>query len=48
LAGASIPELSLFSKLFKKKLFIAYILTIFLIGTLIGLLFDFMASQHWL
>ena len=47
-AGASIPELSLLSKLFKKRLFIAYIVTIFLIGTLIGLMFNFMAGQRWL
>lgn len=47
-AGASIPELSLLSAIFKKKLFIAYIITIFLIATIIGLLFNFLAGQQWL
>ena len=47
-AGASIPELSLLSAIFKRKLFIAYIITIFLIATIIGLLFNFLAGQQWL
>lgn len=45
-AGASIPELSLLSAIFKRRLFIAYIITIFLIATIIGLLFNFLAG--WL
>jgi len=43
-AGASIPELSLLTAIFKKKLLIAYIITIFLIATIIGLLFNFLAG----
>ena len=43
-AGASIPELSLLSAIFKRKLLIAYIITIFLIATIIGLLFNFLAG----
>ncbi|RLC62834.1 MAG: permease [Chloroflexi bacterium] len=47
-AGASIPELGLLSGIFKRKLFITYIITIFLIATIIGLLFNFLAGQQWL
>jgi uncharacterized membrane protein YraQ (UPF0718 family) len=47
-AGASIPELSLLSAIFKRKLFIAYVITIFLIATTIGLLFYFLERLGWL
>jgi len=47
-AGASIPELGLLSGIFKKRLLIAYIITIFLIATIVGLLFNFLAGQQWL
>jgi uncharacterized membrane protein YraQ (UPF0718 family) len=47
-AGASIPELSLLAKIFKRKLWGVYILTIFLSAVLIGFLFNFMAGQGWL
>lgn len=47
-AGASIPELGLLSGIFKKRLLIAYIITIFLIATVVGLLFNFLAGQQWL
>lgn len=47
-AGASIPELTLLSSIFKKKLFITYIVSIFLIATIIGFLFNFMAGLQWL
>ena len=40
-AGASIPEVSLLSALFKKKLLIGYLITIFSIATIIGYLFNF-------
>jgi len=47
-AGASIPELGLLSGIFKRKLLITYIIAIFLIATIIGLLFNFLAGQQWL
>jgi hypothetical protein len=47
-AGASIPELSLLSAIFKRKLFIAYIITIFLIATMVGLFFYFLAGLNWI
>lgn len=42
-AGASIPELTLLSSIFKRKLMIAYIVTIFGIATVVGYLFNFIA-----
>ncbi len=39
-AGASVPELIMLAKIFKKRLWIAYVLTIFSIATLIGYLFN--------
>ena len=41
-AGASIPELSLLAAIFKRKLFIAYIVTIFVIASIIGYSFNFL------
>ena len=41
-AGASIPELSLLAAIFKRKLFIAYIVTIFVIASVIGYAFNFL------
>lgn len=40
-AGASIPELAMLAGIFKRRLWFAYILTIFLIATSIGYLFNF-------
>ncbi len=42
-AGASIPELTLLASIFKKKLLIAYIITIFIIATLTGYIFNFLS-----
>jgi len=44
-AGASVPELIMLAKIFKKKLWIAYVLTIFTIATLIGYLFNFLTAS---
>lgn len=41
-AGTSIPEVTLLSAIFKKKLLAAYIITIFGIAVLIGYLFNFL------
>lgn len=41
-AGASLPELSLLSSLFRKKMLIAFILSIFAIATITGYVFDLM------
>ncbi|MGB9920585.1 MAG: permease [Moorellales bacterium] len=43
-AGASIPELSMLAGVFKRRLWFAYILTMFAIATLIGYLFNFILS----
>ncbi|SMB97006.1 hypothetical protein SAMN00808754_1733 [Thermanaeromonas toyohensis ToBE] len=43
-AGASIPELSMLAGVFKRRLWIAYIITMFLIATIIGYLFNFLVS----
>lgn len=40
-AGASIPELAMLAGIFQRRLWLAYILTIFLIATFIGYLFNF-------
>ncbi|MCK9356658.1 MAG: permease [Dehalococcoidia bacterium] len=42
-AGASIPELALLWRLFHKRLFVAYIVTVFLIACAIGYLFNALA-----
>lgn len=47
-AGASIPELSLLSAIFKRKLFIVYVITIFLVATMVGLFFYFLAGLNWI
>jgi len=41
-AGASIPELTMLAGIFKRRLWIAYVVTIFTIATLIGFLFNFL------
>lgn len=43
-AGASIPELSMLAGVFKRKLWIAYIITMFAIATITGYLFNFLVS----
>lgn len=43
-AGASIPELTMLAGIFKRRLWIAYLLTIFSIATLIGFLFNFLTT----
>lgn len=40
-AGASVPELAMLAGIFHRRLWLAYILTIFLIATFIGYLFNF-------
>jgi len=42
-AGASIAELTLLASIFKKKLVVAYIITIFVIATVTGYLFNFLS-----
>jgi len=42
-AGASIPELTLLSRLFRKRLFIAYVVTIFVVACVVGFLFNALA-----
>jgi len=42
-AGASIPELSMLAGIFKRKLWFAYIFTMFSIATIIGLIFNLLA-----
>ncbi|MBC7106576.1 MAG: permease, partial [Firmicutes bacterium] len=44
-AGASIPELSMLAGVFKRKLWVAYIITMFAIATIIGYLFNFLVSM---
>jgi len=44
-AGVSIPEITLLSAIFKKKLLIAYVLTIFAIATITGYLFNFLGQM---
>ena len=44
-AGASIPELVMLAKVFKKRLWIAYVITIFSVATLIGYLFNFLTAS---
>jgi len=44
-AGASIPELSMLAGIFKRNLWIAYILTMFSIATLIGYLFNYLVMM---
>ena len=39
-AGASVPELIMLAKVFKRRLWIAYVVTIFTVATLIGYLFN--------
>jgi len=43
-AGASIPELSMLAGVFKRRLWFAYIFTMFAIATIIGYLFNFLVS----
>jgi len=43
-AGASIPELTMLAGIFKRRLWTAYVLTIFSIATLIGFLFNFLTA----
>ncbi|NPV73615.1 MAG: permease [Pelotomaculum sp.] len=43
-AGASIPELSMLAGIFKRRLWIAYIVTMFSIATLIGYLFNYLVK----
>ncbi len=43
-AGASIPELMLLASIFKRKLLIAYVSSIFAIATLTGYVFNFLTS----
>lgn len=43
-AGASVPELSMLAGIFKRRLWIAYIITMFGIATIIGYLFNFLVS----
>lgn len=40
-AGASIPEVSLLSSIFKKKMVIAFVACIFFVATVTGYLFNF-------
>ena len=40
-AGASIPEVSLLSSIFKKKMVIAFVVCIFLVATITGYIFNF-------
>jgi len=42
-AGASIPELTMLASIFKKKLLAAYIITIFVVATVTGYLFNFLS-----
>lgn len=42
-AGASIPELSMLAGIFQRKLWLAYIFTMFLIASIIGYIFNFLA-----
>ncbi len=39
-AGASIPELSLLSSIFKKKMIIAFVLSIFTVAIITGYVFN--------
>ena len=39
-AGASIPEVSLLSSIFKKKMVIAFVMCIFLVATITGYIFN--------
>ena len=43
-AGASVPELSMLAGIFKRRLWVAYIITMFAIATIIGYLFNFIVS----
>ncbi|MGQ9676480.1 MAG: permease [Chloroflexota bacterium] len=43
-AGASIPELTMLAGIFNRRLWIAYVVTIFLIATVIGYLFNFLVA----
>ncbi|MDD4436804.1 MAG: permease [Tissierellia bacterium] len=40
-AGASIPEISLLSSIFKKKMVIAFVLCVFIVATVTGYIFNF-------
>lgn len=40
-AGASIPEVSLLSSIFRKKMVIAFVLCIFAVATITGYIFNF-------
>ncbi len=40
-AGASIPELSLLGSIFKKKMMVAFVVSIFLVATITGYIFNF-------
>lgn len=40
-AGASIPELSLLGSIFKKKMMVAFVISIFLVATITGYIFNF-------
>ncbi|MDI9644510.1 MAG: permease [Candidatus Verstraetearchaeota archaeon] len=44
-AGASIPELTLLASIFKRKLLIAYVASIFTIATLTGYIFNFLVPS---
>ncbi|MDH7478574.1 MAG: permease [Syntrophomonadaceae bacterium] len=43
-AGASIPELTMLAGIFKRRLWIAYVITIFTVATLIGFMFNFLVQ----
>jgi uncharacterized membrane protein YraQ (UPF0718 family) len=40
-AGASIPELSLLGSIFKKKMMVAFVISIFLVAIITGYIFNF-------
>lgn len=42
-AGASIPELTMLGAIFKRRLWLAYVLTVFTIASLVGYLFNFIS-----
>lgn len=43
-AGASVPELTMLAGIFKRRLWLAYVVTIFSIATLVGFLFNFLTA----
>ncbi|BDC35805.1 permease [Candidatus Methanoliparum sp. LAM-1] len=44
-AGASVPEVSLLSAMFKKKFLAAYVITIFCIAIIAGYVFDLLVTM---